>query len=196
MAALVLTVEDGTGVTGANSYTSIAFINNFAAYRGVSLQAAGTPQILNWAIVAMDYIESYEPRFKGARTEPSQALSWPRKVPLDWFAEELIWDVFSDPYSWQRFPPRNLNVNGVWIEKNQIPKLLVSCQCQLVLEQNNGVQLFQTSNPNETVRLQKIGPITTEYFMADNQPLMPAVDALLEPLLDQAASAFLRTVRV
>ena len=70
MATIV--VEDGSQVSGANSYVSEAELATYAADRGVT--ASGTAAVL--LIQAMDYIESQP--FIGKKFTDSQALLWPR----------------------------------------------------------------------------------------------------------------------
>ena len=70
MATIV--VEDGTIVSGANSYVSEADLTTYATDRGVTLSTS-TAVLL---ILAMDYVESLD--FIGYQYTEDQALSWPR----------------------------------------------------------------------------------------------------------------------
>ncbi len=74
MAAIV--VEDGTLVSGANSYISEAELTTYATDRGVTI--SGTNNIL--LIQAMDYLESKN--FKGDKYTSTQSLVFPR-IGLD-----------------------------------------------------------------------------------------------------------------
>ena len=65
-------IEDGTVVSGANSYVTEAELTTYAADRGITLTAA-TDVLL---IKAMDYIESLA--FIGDKHKESQPLQWPR----------------------------------------------------------------------------------------------------------------------
>lgn len=67
-----IVVEDGTQVSGANSYITEAELATYASDRGVTV--AGTAAIL--LIEAMDYIESLS--YKGYKLTETQALVWPR----------------------------------------------------------------------------------------------------------------------
>lgn len=69
---MAIVVEDGTIVTGANSYVSGAELTSFATARGVTL-VSGTEELL---IKAMDYIEALQ--YKGVKYTQAQALQWPR----------------------------------------------------------------------------------------------------------------------
>lgn len=70
MATIV--IENGTVVSGANSYVTEAELSTYAADRGVTL--TGTPNIL--LIQAMDYLESL--RYIGMKHSEDQPLQWPR----------------------------------------------------------------------------------------------------------------------
>jgi hypothetical protein len=69
---MAIIVENGTAVSGANSYVSTAELSAYAAARGVTL-TLGAETLL---IQAMDYIESLS--FVGIKWTRDQALQWPR----------------------------------------------------------------------------------------------------------------------
>jgi hypothetical protein len=71
-ATLTIIIEDGSIVTGANSYVSEADLTAYATARGVTLSGS-TEQLL---IQAMDYIESQQ--FLGKKLTQAQPLQWPR----------------------------------------------------------------------------------------------------------------------
>lgn len=69
---MAIIVENGSIVTGANSYVSGTELTTFATARGVTL-VSGTETLL---IQAMDYIENLN--FKGMKLRYDQGLQWPR----------------------------------------------------------------------------------------------------------------------
>lgn len=69
---MTIIVEDGTIVTGANSYVSEAELTTYATARGVTL-SGDTEELL---IRAMDYIEAQ--CFIGLKLTEDQPLQWPR----------------------------------------------------------------------------------------------------------------------
>jgi hypothetical protein len=71
---MTIIVEDGTIVTGANSYVSEAELTAFASSRAITLSSNYTTEQL--LILAMDYIESLE--YKGIKRLHTQPLQWPR----------------------------------------------------------------------------------------------------------------------
>jgi len=72
-----LTVEDGSIVTGANSYVSLAAARSYAAARGATVPAADA-DLEVMIIKAMDYLESHRDQFLGDSVERDQPLSFPR----------------------------------------------------------------------------------------------------------------------
>lgn len=81
-------VEDGSVVTGANSYVSEAELTTYATDRGITI----TGEEDELLIQAMDYIESLA--FKGIRWTKDQPLSWPR---VDVFIDGYYQDVEDIP---------------------------------------------------------------------------------------------------
>lgn len=98
-----LTVETGTGNTGANSYVSVSDFNSRNSLRGAQLTGDnGTAeQVL---LIAMDYIESLD--YIGYKKTQEQALQWPRT------------DVYIDGYAFS---------------DSAIPMSLVNAQCEVAL---------------------------------------------------------------
>lgn len=69
-----IVIEDGSIVSGANSYATEAEFAAFYAARAVTLSGTYTAEQL--LILAMDYIESQ--RYKGIKRTRDQLLQWPR----------------------------------------------------------------------------------------------------------------------
>lgn len=69
---MALIVEDGSVVSNANSYISIADFETYAAARDYTI--VGTSETL--LIKAMDYLEAQS--YKGIKYTSTQALQWPR----------------------------------------------------------------------------------------------------------------------
>lgn len=80
-------VEDGSIVSGANSYISEADLATYAADRGITIE--GIPADI--IIQGMDYIESLN--YKGVKSTSTQGLQWPRfNVEVDGYliASDII----------------------------------------------------------------------------------------------------------
>lgn len=89
---MAFTVEDGTGVAGANSYTTVAFADAYFLDRDNSVWAAIADDAdkEGYLIRATDYIEAvFARRFLGDMADYSQPLSWPR-IDVDNIAEDVI----------------------------------------------------------------------------------------------------------
>jgi hypothetical protein len=71
---MAIVVEDGTIVSGANSYVSEAELTAFNTARNITLSGNYTEEQL--LILAMDYVDSL--KFKGAKRLYTQGLQWPR----------------------------------------------------------------------------------------------------------------------
>lgn len=75
---MTIIVENGSLVSGANSYISIAEFKNWAEARGIDYDTDYT--IEQQIMRAMDYIESLN--FKGLKHTETQDLQWPRDMVL------------------------------------------------------------------------------------------------------------------
>ncbi|HEY6021819.1 MAG TPA: DnaT-like ssDNA-binding protein [Candidatus Paceibacterota bacterium] len=92
---MALTVEDGTGVAGANSYVSLADARAYALARGATLPAVDA-SLEALLIRGMDYLESKRDIYTGTKTYTDK-LQWPRTdaviddldVAIDFIPEEL-----------------------------------------------------------------------------------------------------------
>lgn len=72
MIPALVVVEDGTGITGANSYVTESQLAGYMAARNVTISGDLTASLLK----AMDYLETLS--FTGNKYSETQALQWPR----------------------------------------------------------------------------------------------------------------------
>ena len=158
---MALVVEDGSIVSGANSYVDLTDARAYAAARGVTLSSTDADvEVL--AIGAMDYLEQLD--YAGSIVDADQPLLWPRT---------------------------GVYIRGYLFDYSSIPQRLVDAQCQLMMAQHNSVSLYAnlSADGGGFVTREKVGPIETEYATpADGGYLsayatLPQVDALLKPLL-------------
>jgi hypothetical protein len=157
--ASILTIEDGTGVTGANSYVSAATIRTYASYHGVTLPAAGTgvDPVEVLAIKATEYIDARRDEFQGEKISSTQARQFPRS------------DVW---------------VDGFLVDDDELPQCLLDAECQLACDAY--AQSLFVNSTGRTVTSKTIGPLAWTYAESSGsapQPVFPAADALLQPLL-------------
>ena len=90
---MAFTVEDGTGVVGANSYITLAFADEYHEDRGqltwVALSILDRQRFL---VRSSDYIDKrFGRRFRGFRQTKSQGLEWPRLDAFD--DDDYVLDV-------------------------------------------------------------------------------------------------------
>ena len=119
---MALIIEDGSVVTGAQSYASVADLTNrMAGLSGgpVVPNTFTTAQLENLLLQAMEYLETES--FQGGKTKPNtQALQWPR------------WGIV---------------VREKYLLPNQIPPELIQAQCALAIEAIN-LDLLPTTTPS------------------------------------------------
>lgn len=133
--AIVIVVEDGTGLDNANSYVSVADARTYATNRGVSLPVSDD-DVAVMLIKATDYTEMFAPRYGGARLTTTQALAWPRTGAY---------------------------VNGELIADDAIPRQLTKVSCELVLCLASGINIMPNPTLTDFVIEETVGPITTKY---------------------------------
>jgi hypothetical protein len=78
--AFVFTVEDGTGVVGANAYITVPYANDYHSGRANTAWAAAADDATRQAAIvrATDHIEQrYGSSFLGYRLLTTQSLHWP-----------------------------------------------------------------------------------------------------------------------
>ena len=92
---MAFTLEDGTGVTGANAYVSEAFVDNYATDRGYEGWGDNDTTAKEAAIIrASEYIDKrWGARFKGTRLLSTQGLLWPRENVYDRDGNEIAADA-------------------------------------------------------------------------------------------------------
>lgn len=170
---MALVIEDGTIVTGANSYIDVPDALAYAEARGVDL---GPDDVLTEQrlLIAMDYLESLS--YKGSRTDPdNQLLAWPRY---------------------------GVTFDGRTFDDDVIPTQLKNAQAQLVIELFNGVVIFSSSGASsggteKFVKKEKVDVIEVEYATPKEVgeellevASMSAVNALLRGLLKGFGSLY------
>ena len=168
--AIVIVVEDGTGVADANSYVTVDGARAYALNRGVTL-STDDDVVAAQLVRATDYLEALE--FKGAKVDEGQSLNFPRS---------------------------NIYINCKLLDSATIPKKLISAQCQLVIEQFNGLELQQTTTPDMFVIEETVASLTEKYANPVQTGVLPtftAVNALLASLIGGiTGSATFSIVRV
>ena len=166
---MALTIEDGSGVVGANSYIDVAAARSYAVARGLALPAAdGDVEAL--LIKAMDFIEAYRGDFQGLKTAATNSLQWPRT---------------------------GVTLDGYPLAEDAIPQVLKDAQAQLAVDAQN-VDLMPTGTGREVV-MERVDVVQVQYTESGNtnpQPIFTKAEALLKPLFKSGLFGSLRSLRV
>lgn len=157
-----LIVEDGSVVTGANTYVSVADVDTYLADYGKTSDAwdSATADGKASAVLRASQImrARYGGQWRGEKTEKTQPMQWPRKDVRDYDGDE---------YSNVVVPPE-----------------VRQCQMEISLLVIAGEAVIndKVAKPPQ-IKRETVGPITTEFFEA-----APGVD--LFPWIDQLVSEF------
>ena len=168
---MALTVEDGTGLAGAESYVSVADATTYftahgspAAWTGLATDAA-KESALRYAVRWLDARYAWP----GELESETQALAWPR---LDAYDRE------------------GRNLSGT------VPQLVKDAQCEAALLHVAGA-LNATRARAGLVKRIKVGPVEQEF--ADGAPggrSVPFVDALLANIARYGGGSAFGAVRL
>lgn len=190
---MALVVEDGNGLTNANSYADVAFADAYFSTRAVAAWA-GANGVKEAALIrATDYIETvFGTKFSGAKAfvypdDPAsdQALEFPRD------SREFF--VGNANYSDVQFVYQTSAYNGTPLTKPvAIPVCLKKACCEYALRALTAALLVDPARDESgamvTSKTETVGPIseTTQFYATGGieitQPY-PAADLLLKPLL-------------
>jgi hypothetical protein len=187
---MTLIIEDGSGVANANTYVSVADARAYAALRGLTLPASD-PAVEVLLVLACDYMQQVETRFKGERTlGDGQVLAWPR-------AGVFVFGQVADnvPQSWSVEFPQIYFGTRTSIDDASIPALVKAAQCQLAYD-TSLTNLQPTGTGQQTLR-KEVGDIKVEYANTFSTTITPRPNkalAILAPLFrSTAALTTLRT---
>lgn len=155
--AIVILIEDGSGVANANSYVTVSDIKVYASNRGISLPTSDDT-IAALLIDSYEFLNTYECKFAGQRSYPTQQTgAWPRTGAVMYEAE---------------LPP------------NFIPGPIKTAQMQIAIAANSGIKLFPSQTGPGVVRV-KVGPIEREFdtksWSAADLPVLSNVELTLVP---------------
>jgi len=159
---MTIIVEDGSNVSGANSYVSLIDARAILTPLGQDLDLddeTAEQQILN----AARYIEAFRQSFKGWKTTSSQAMQWPR--------------------AW-------VTIDGSSIGSDIIPQDLIDAQTFAAYEFSNG-QVLQPSLSGQSIASEEVvGAVKVSYFdvgAIEGSSTLIRVNDSLDPLLKSDA---------
>lgn len=159
---MALIIEDGTIVSGANSYASAITVTTYLQdrYGASNVFVASTTAVKEQYILqAMDLIEHrYIESWKGDRVSISQVLAWPRS---------------------------GVHVDGVLISSTSIPSRLIAAVAELAKRLADGIDIYPDLPTEGDTKREKVGPIEVEYRDFSQNPLNPwlIVNDILRSLL-------------
>lgn len=170
-----LIIEDGTLVPSANSYITVQEARDFASSRGITLPADDATVEAS-LVSSFDYLQSYELKYQGLRTDPSVQNA--------------------------AFPREGVVLFGADLDNDVIPQTLKDAQSQLVIEVQT--QALMPSDDGRFVTREKVDVLEVQYAeplkgASAPSPNFPAVEAFLEPLLKSSVSGLasaLTTIRI
>lgn len=141
---------------GTDTYATSTELAAYALAREITI--TGTPDVL--LLLAMDYLATLEDRWQGYRTDPLQALAWPRT---------------------------GVYVYGTLLADDAIPQSLKDAQMRLALDADAGTALMPNVGvgASGSVIEKKADVVTIKYAEGYNnsQPIFVAVNGLLKPLM-------------
>ncbi|HNY81066.1 MAG: hypothetical protein RBS72_22010 [Sedimentisphaerales bacterium] len=161
----VFVVEDGTGLSTANSYLSVADADTYHANitRSTNWSSATQTEKENALIVATQYLDiRFQGRWRGYRNTRSQALSWPR------------YSVEDD--------------DGYVLDATALPQKLQDACAEMALRVVLGDDLLGTVTETGEVVSESVsvGPISESKTYAGGKPYgyeYPKLDALVRGLI-------------
>lgn len=159
---MAFTVEDGTGVPGANSYIAVAFADDYWADRGDTTWAAlTTAEKESLLIRASSFLDAaYYQHYRGQRKTQEQGLAWPRTGVTD--------------------------CDGFAVADNVVPLPVQKATAELALKANSTAELMPDSSTTGQVIEETVDVLTVRYsdkWRASSQVVYRMADALLAPLL-------------
>jgi len=160
---MALIVEDGTGLSSAESYVSVAQFKAYCEARGLTLPEGADDTAIEQALRrATDYIDgTYAARWPGRRVNAAQALAWPR-AGASYLAGGAV---------------------PVYV----LPTPVVAATSQAGLrELREPGALAPDGGTTAPIVQETVGPITTKYGEGATRPTFPIIEDLLAPLFAEA----------
>lgn len=170
---MALTVEDGTGITLADSYVALADVEDYADAIGVDISGYADPLKEVSAREATTYLDGkYGRRWRGTRNSRTQGLDWPRSGAID--------------------------TDGYVIGEAEVPKELIRAGCELTIRHLTTGNLQPDVEPGSTAveSEDSVGPISSRRRFFSSPPSetkRPKIDRLLSKILTSASRELVRS---
>lgn len=156
-------------MTGANTLVGLDTARDYALDRGIVL-SDDDDAVSAMILISMGYFKGLY--FKGDPVTPLQGTPFPRT------------GVYIGRYK---------------LPSDVVPNDVISAQCELIIAQFNGIDLFPSTDVLGMIIQDTTGPLTTKYsdkFGALSTPGLPLVEALLSQWLTGDGPYTLRSIRV
>jgi hypothetical protein len=147
--------EDGTLVTDADTYASVADLDAYATNYGVTLPTT-TAEKETLLRKAMDYLARYTEKWKGTRVDDTQSLDWPRS---------------------------GVYVDGVLRAEDEIPRELFYAQLSLSVAAIGTTLLPVQAAGEKGPTIEETVDVITLKYANPNRVLAVAADATADALL-------------
>ena len=157
---MALIVEDGTGISGSDSYISEADAILRASVLGLPFPATDASSEIPLRQSAT-YLEKFRNRYQGKKVFDDQSLQWPR-----------------DP----------VYIDNVYNESDNIPQLLIDAQVSIASAVFGGAQLYGTATGS--VSNSSVGDVSvtkSNTGALDNSVYLGYTNTLLKPLFKNPA---------
>lgn len=161
---MAIIVEDGSGLTNADAYVSVADADAYIAkVSGSASWTAASTSAKELAIrQGTAYLDNrYRSRWRGRRMHDTQALAWPRAYAVD--------------------------DDGYGVESDIVPSKVKDATAEAALRALAGTLMADLTNPGTVSRTRKkVGPLETETeYVGGNSPVpvYRVIDALLKSLI-------------
>ncbi len=162
-------IEDGTGKWDANAFASLAYVDAYHASRG-NTTWGGDDQLREEAIIRSSFFLSNSFHWKGYKKRGRlQSLEWPRFYVYD---EE-----------------------GLTVDSDTVPVEIQQAVAEVALrELTIPNSMTPDYTPADRIKMEKIGPLTTEYDLSRTdaesvRPVLLIVRDLVGALLDTGSGS-------
>lgn len=201
---MAFVVEDGTGLTTANSYATVAYADDYFATRmspnWPAPPAEGDDPNTNLKqaclVSATDFIDFYwRSQFKGIKCTYAQRLAWPRiGATVDEGSGLNYWPGYG-----------NSAVDGFLISNTTLPEMLTMCCAELasrayIMGLPKGAptspgQLAPDITEDAFIESETIGPLSTHYKDKPVATIYRFCEMLLAPILQMGGGSMVRLSR-
>jgi len=168
---MTIVVEDGSRVTGAESYVTVAAFAAYWTARNDTTTAALATSVIEAALRQATAFLDANFKWMGLRVSTTQSLNWPRALPS------------------------GLDADGRSVSTIELPQVLKDACCELAKEAVAG-SLAATVARGGAIKSQSVGSISITYADgASPAKKYQLVELLVRRLLDNGGNSLTSSVR-